>query len=72
MPAEKCGTPMPTELVKCNNKKVIEKSRPTIIMSQKATKIFEVIKKRYPNFQPANETDVWIKAHKMGLLDDDE
>jgi len=72
MSAENCGGVLSPEMIE-EATKVAVQSRPPlpVLISVKADKMLQRIKQKFPDWEPQCEAEVWIKAYKLGLMDDD-
>lgn len=67
MSAEKCGGPVGFVQV-VDAEPEVEK---TDFLSGRAFRVLKKIKHKFPDFTPVNESDIWVKAYKMGLTEEE-
>lgn len=73
MSAEKCGEPVTAIMLDEAVARALEpRRRETVIISARAHKVLRMIKKIYPDWEPEASADVWVKAWKMGLFEEEE
>ena len=73
MSAEKCGTAMTIEMFEEAAKRITQPpERRHLIVSSKAYRMLDKIKKTHPTWEPQAEAEIWIKARSLGLLDEEE
>lgn len=74
MSAEKCGNGVLTlEMVQAAAKKAALQGLelPLKVFSFKAYTILQRIWGKYPSFEPSCEAEIWLKAHQMGLINEE-
>lgn len=72
MSASVCGAPLTQEMLEKAAQKALELHRPDpMLISLKAYRMLQKIYNKHPDFFPTCETDIWIKAYKMGLTEDE-
>jgi len=75
MSAEKCGNTITFDMIQSALEKAAkEGGRPyDRIISYRAGKMLKKIHNKFPNWDNwLTETEIWFKAHKMGLLETDD
>lgn len=73
MSAEKCGGTLTFEILQKAANLAISKGLdvPLPILSVKACRMLKKIQHKFPDFQPLSEADIWYKAYKMGLTEEE-
>jgi hypothetical protein len=44
---------------------------PTLVCSRRAYSMFNRIRRKYPNFFTIHEAEIWKKARRMGLMEEE-
>lgn len=72
MSAEKCGIPLTADMFEEATKKFLEPTpKPPIIVGPRAYRMLQKIRFKFPDFEPLAEAEIWFKAYKMGITEDE-
>ncbi|MCX9024637.1 MAG: hypothetical protein OIN85_00910 [Candidatus Methanoperedens sp.] len=52
-------------------KRLLENPEKPLPLSPRAKSMLRKIRHKFPDFDPALEAEIWLKAHRMGLTEDE-